>query len=269
MMPQRWHRFGLIGYPLGHSFSRKYFKEKFRALGLQFHSYQLFPLNNLHDFPFVLYHNPELRGLNVTIPYKTAIIPYLDQLDETANEAGAVNTIRIDFRQENMTPDDDNPDPDAWRKNLVLTGFNTDVYGFEETVGSELKRHSKALVLGTGGSSRAIVHILRKHSIAVTFVSRTRKEGCLTYEDIDTSVMENHSLIVNCTPAGMFPNIHQMPPLPYHAMSSRHLVYDLIYNPAETAMMREASLYGASCMNGLRMLHLQADRAWEIWSRNS
>ncbi len=245
--------YGLIGWPLGHSFSKQYFSEKFLREGIAAATYELFPLEHIADLPALLARNPDLRGLNVTIPYKESVIPFLDELDETARAVGAVNCIKI-------------------LENNRLVGYNTDVIGFEQSLkGIQLfDPASNAYILGTGGAAKAVAHVLQKLHIAFTFVSRHPKnKNEISYPSLITHrsslITPNASLIINCTPLGTFPNVTEMPPIPLEILKPGILVYDLIYNPAETLLLREAKARGCSVQNGLEMLHLQAEAAWKIW----
>lgn len=244
--------YGLIGYPLGHSFSQKFFSEKFEREGITNARYELFPLPDIGELPRLLKKHPALCGLNVTIPYKETVIPFLDELDETAKAVGAVNCIRIRAGR--------------------LTGFNTDVYGFEQsllhTVGNRAQlKDSRALILGTGGASKAVAYVLDKLGMTCHFVSRTARPelGWLSYEDLGQLYWSLYRLIVHTTPLGMYPKVEGCPDLPFEKLSSQHLVFDLVYNPPQTLLLRQSSAQGASVQNGLDMLHLQAEKAWEIW----
>jgi shikimate dehydrogenase len=238
--------YGLIGYPLKNAFSASYFNQKFKTLGIAA-QYENFPLEHIGSFSDIINRHPEIAGLNVTIPYKEAVIPYLDQLDVTAEQVGAVNTIRF--------------------HNNRLTGYNTDIYGFEKSILPQLKAwHQSALVLGTGGASKAIVFVLEKLGMKCTLVSRHEEIGLL-YEDLDKAMMRSHQVIINCTPLGMFPDVHTFPPIPYQYITDLHLAFDLIYTPAETLFLQYARQNGAATINGLEMLQLQAEKAWEIWNR--
>lgn len=245
--------YGLIGYPLSHSFSKRYFGEKFERENIFDCSYELFPLEKIEELEPLL-KTENLVGLNVTIPYKLDVIPYLDDLDpRTAARIGAVNTIRIY--------------PDGSTR-----GYNTDYYGFKNSLEDWLdhrgedKNSLRALVLGTGGSSKAVTTALEDLQIPFTQVSRSAGENLLTYEEINAEVLEAHRLIVNTTPLGMSPNTEVAPPIPYEHLTARHYLYDLIYNPGETLFLRKGSEKGAATMNGLTMLHLQAEKSWSIWN---
>lgn len=241
--------FGLIGYPLGHSFSQRYFREKFSREGLEGYEYGLFPLETIQAFPELLRMYPNLRGLNVTIPYKESVMSLLDAIDESAQSIGAVNVIRI--------------------QNGRTTGYNSDVVGFsqslEQFLGPAQADISKALVLGTGGAAKAVLYVLKKLNIESTLVSRDSAKADLTYAQIDESVLAQHRLIINTTPLGMAPNVETAPELPYSLLTNRHYLYDLVYNPLETKFMKLGLAQGAFVQNGLDMLYGQAERAWEIW----
>lgn len=237
---------GLIGFPLSHSFSKKYFSEKFEQENIAGWQYELFPLETIEELPDLLAKNPSIVGLNVTIPYKEAVIPYLDEVDESA-AFGAANTIKIEDGK--------------------LRGFNTDVYGFEESLKPLLKtHHTAALVLGTGGAAKAVVSVLERLGIACTYVSRRPREGQFSYKNIDKNILEKHALIVNTTPLGMYPKVEFCPDLPYKNLSDKHLLYDLVYNPNVTTFLKNGKKRGAEIKNGLEMLYLQAERAWSIWN---
>lgn len=250
-------RYGLIGHPLGHSFSKVYFQKKFQQKGWDCW-YENFDLESLDQIRSLILDHPDLKGFNVTIPYKEAILPYLDELDPVAAEVGAVNTVKV-------LPDS------------KLKGYNTDVIGLELSLWdgllrSFLPRNEKsgnddllALVLGTGGASKAVQYVLRKHHITFHTVSRSPERGDYTYQDLTPEVIHTHLLIINATPVGMYPNVNDAPALPYEALSSSHVLFDLIYNPEETLFLRHGREHGATTLNGLTMLHAQADASWEIW----
>jgi shikimate dehydrogenase len=245
--------FGLLGYPLSHSFSQIYFTEKFKQLGLGGYSYKLFPLDNIRQFPELIMRSSSLVGLNVTIPYKEDILNYLDLTHPVAAAVGAVNCVLI--RQT--------------KGDLLIQGYNTDVYGFEKTLHTFIPAGShKALILGTGGSSKAVAYVLGQQNIPYTIVSRNPAEGQLAYHQLDQACMSSHSLIINCTPVGMFPHIDDAPAIPYQFISSHHYCYDLIYNPAETMFLTKCLAAGAKIKNGLDMLYLQADRSFDLWESN-
>lgn len=240
------HRFGLVGKNISYSFSKGYFTDKFSDLGLNGYSYENFDLKHIDGLPELLTSNPEIMGLNVTIPYKQEVIPYLDALDTQAEEIGAVNTIKFDGKR--------------------LIGYNTDAYGFQKSIEPFLKsHHTQALILGTGGASKAIAFVLGQLGIGSTYVSRNPDATQIGYDDLNRSVLENHLVLVNCTPLGTHPNVDQKPDIPYAYITENHLLFDLIYNPEQTAFLKEGKQRGADIVNGLGMLQLQADRAWEIW----
>lgn len=240
--------FGLIGYPLGHSFSKKYFTEKFEKENIKDCRYELFPLEEISQFPALVASQPRLIGLNVTIPYKEVVIPYLHQLDAGAQSIGAVNTIL--------------------KTQGKLIGFNTDVIGFEQSLAalSFDWKNAKALILGTGGAAKAVMYALKKKNIAFRLVSRTPKGQTLGYGQMDKKLLEEHSLIINTSPVGMFPETEACPPIPYQYINEKHLLYDLIYNPEETTFLHWGKQKGAQTVNGLAMLQLQAEAAWAIWN---
>lgn len=244
--------YGLIGYPLGHSFSRKFFTEKFEQERIDA-QYLNFEIPSIEEFPDIIQNNPELRGLNVTIPYKQQVMQYLDEISEEAKAIGAVNVVRCQPSADNCQPH--------------LTGYNSDVIGFVESIKPLLKpHHKKALILGTGGASKAIRYGLEKKlGIETLYVSRTAREGMITYEDVNEAVLKEYEVIVNCSPVGMFPHVDECPALPYEAMNENNLLYDLVYNPLETLFMKKGTAQGATVKNGLEMLHLQAIASWEFW----
>lgn len=244
-------KYGLIGYPLGHSFSKKYFTSKFEKEGITGCSFDLYEIPEIDLLPTVLRENPELRGLSVTIPYKEKVIAFLDQLDPACREIGAVNCIQI--------------------RNNKLTGFNTDYIGFKNSLETWLEGEKpKALVLGTGGASKAVVQALKDLSISFKMVSRTATQQLdfLTYQDLKNNpeILSDHHLIVNTTPLGTFPNTEEMADIDPEAISGKHKVYDLVYNPEKTFLMRSLEARGALVKNGLEMLELQAEAAWKIWN---
>ncbi|MBK20689.1 MAG: shikimate dehydrogenase [Flavobacteriales bacterium] len=245
-------KLGLIGYPLTHSFSARYFADKFEREGIIGFSYGNFEIPKIEDFPEILKNNPDVIGFNVTIPYKEQIIPYLDELDEEAQEIGAVNTIKV-LRTES---------------GIKLKGYNTDIYGFRETLKPLLKMHHyKALILGTGGAAKAVEYVLRKIGLSVLYISRNPKsESERSYEDLNQFAVQDFPVIVNSTPIGMHPQIDDCPSIPYEHLNSNNLLYDLIYNPDQTLFMKKGAEQGAITQNGLGMLKLQAEKAWEIWN---
>jgi shikimate dehydrogenase len=247
-------KLGLIGYPLEHSFSKKYFTRKFKEEGLKNWKYELYPLVEIKKLPELLENEPELIGLNVTIPHKIAVIPLLDELDEEAIKTGAVNTIKI-LNNSSLN-----------RKYLV--GYNTDIFGFEKSLVPLLKEnHKNALILGTGGAAKAVKYVLQKLGIEYDFVSRSDVFD-FRYEDLNKSVIEEHSLIINTTPLGMHPETDKCPLIPFKYIGENHLLYDLIYNPEESLFLKRGKQQGAITKNGLEMLYLQAEKSWEIWNKN-
>ena len=242
-------KYGLIGYPLKHSFSKQYFNNKFISESIDA-TYLNFELSSIKEFPNVLTDHKDLCGLNVTIPYKEQIIPYLDGL-ANAKEIGAVNVIKFDRS----------------KGKLRLIGYNSDIIGFQESIEPLLKEyHKKALILGTGGASKAVFHGLKNLNISAKFVSRTKKEDCLTYEELTPEIMNDYMVIVNATPVGMYPNVDSAPDIPYNLLTDKHLLYDLLYNPDVTLFMQRGKAQGATVKNGLEMLLLQAFHAWAIWN---
>lgn len=243
-------KYGLIGYPLGHSFSIGYFNEKFanENIDAQYINFEIPSIDNLVE---VLSSNPQLRGLNVTIPYKEQVISYLDSISPEAQAIGAVNVIRVS-QKGNQT---------------FLRGFNSDVIGFTKSIEPLLERyHRKALILGTGGAAKAVDYGLKSLGLETQMVSRSRKTVAITYDDVKAETIEEYNVLVNCTPLGLYPNVDLCPTLPYNAMNSRTLLYDLLYNPDETLFMRKGREQGATVKNGLEMLLLQAFASWEFWN---
>lgn len=245
-------KLGLIGYPLTHSFSAKYFADKFEREGIKGFSYENFEIPKIEDFPNILKNNPDIVGFNVTIPYKEQIIPCLDELDKEAEEIGAVNTIKVIKTEDG----------------IKLKGYNTDIYGFRETLKPLLKMHHyKALILGTGGAAKAVEYVLKKIGLSVLYISRNPKsENERSYEDLNQFAVEDFPVIVNSTPIGMHPKINNCPSIPYEYLNSNNLLFDLIYNPDQTLFMKKGKEQGAVTQNGLGMLKLQAEKAWEIWN---
>ena len=246
--------YGLIGYPLGHSFSRKFFTEKFAKEGIDA-QYLNFEIPSIEEFPEIIKNNPTLRGLNVTIPYKQQVMQYLDDISEEAKAIGAVNVVKCQLSTVNCQ--------------LHLTGYNSDVIGFVESIKPLLKpHHKKALILGTGGASKAIRYGLEKKlGMKTLFVSRSARKGMITYEEVTAEVLKEYEVIVNCSPVGMYPHVDECPALPYEAMNESNLLYDLVYNPLETLFMKKGAAQGATVKNGLEMLHLQAIASWEFWEK--
>lgn len=241
-------KFGLIGYPLGHSFSKKYFTEKFVSEFINDTVYENHELPKIDLLPKIVAENPDLRGLNVTIPYKEAVIRYLDELSDDAREIGAVNTIKISSGK--------------------LKGFNTDYIGFMRSLIPLLKpAHKKALILGTGGSSLAVKYALEKLGIECLLVSRNPfEENEISYSSITDEILQEHTLLVNTTPVGMFPDVLNAPEIPYQFLNEQHLLFDLIYNPEETLFLKNGKERGTTTKNGSEMLVLQAEEAWKIWN---
>lgn len=243
-------KYGLIGYPLGHSFSKNFFNEKFENEDINA-QYLNFELPNIDSLPEIIDMNPELKGLNVTIPYKEKVISFLDYISPEARAIGAVNVIRVTHKG----------------KNVVLRGYNSDVIGFTKSIEPLLERfHRKALILGTGGASKAVNYGLKSLGLETVFVSRFKRPGTIQYEEITPEVIKEYNVIVNCTPVGMYPKVEACPRLPYEAMDSHTLLYDLIYNPDETLFLHNGAIHGATVKNGLEMLLLQAFASWEFWN---
>ena len=239
--------FGLIGYPLGHSFSKKYFTDKFEREGITGNAYELYPIEEIGELEELLLSTPDLEGLNVTIPYKEQVIGFLDSMSPVVEEIGACNCIHIQDGR--------------------LMGHNTDVIGFSKSLLPKLKpHHNKALLLGTGGSSKAVAYVLKELGIAFLQVSRTPTEGMIGYEEIDQSMLETHTLLINTTPVGMYPNIEKAPAIPYAFIGPDHYLFDLVYNPERTRFLQEGALRGATVENGSEMLVIQAEASWEIWN---
>lgn len=251
-MDTKMKKYGLIGYPLGHSFSRNFFNEKFASEAIDA-EYVNFEIPSIGEFPHIIEENPNLQGLNVTIPYKQQVIPYLDELNEDARQIGAVNVIKV------IRPE---------KGKVRLVGYNSDVVGFSGSIEPLLESyHRKALILGTGGASKAVLHGLRKLGLETMYVSRSKQPGMLTYEELTPEVMADYKVIVNCSPVGMYPHVEECPQIPYELLTPEHLLFDLIYNPDVTLFMKKGQAQGATVKNGLEMLLLQAIGAWEIWNR--
>ncbi|MDE6489916.1 MAG: shikimate dehydrogenase [Muribaculaceae bacterium] len=251
MLPKHPDRlYGLIGYPLGHSFSQNYFNQKFDAEGISAR-YVNFEIPDIGDIMEVVAENPNLGGLNVTIPYKEQVIPYLDELDPDAAAIGAVNVIKF-IRD---------------RGRLKFKGYNSDVIGFSDSIRPMLTpARDKALILGTGGAAKAVAHGLRSMGVEPVYVSRTPRPGILAYSELTAEVMASHKIIVNTTPLGMYPHVDEAPDIPYEYLTPEHLCYDLLYNPDVTMFMKRSGRYGAEVKNGLEMLLLQAFVSWNIWN---
>lgn len=241
--------YGLIGHPLGHSFSQSFFNEKFAKEGIdaEYKNFDLEDISNIKD----ILNNPQIYGLNVTIPYKQQVFPFLSQIGTVAKEIGAVNVIR--FKKTN--------------NGLETIGYNTDMIGFYKSISPLLnENHKHALILGTGGASKAVKYALDKLGIDYKFVSRTKSNDVYTYEELNEQILKDYTVIVNTTPLGMHPNIDNCPNIPYEFISPNHVCFDLVYNPLETKFLRLAKEQGAYIKNGLEMLHIQAIEAWKIWN---
>jgi shikimate dehydrogenase len=238
--------YGIIGNPLSHSFSPGYFRKKFATLNLP-EQYEMFPLADISELNPLLKNHPDIQGLNVTIPFKVAVLPYLDSLHITAENIGAVNCIRI--------------------RNGLRTGFNTDAPAFAQTLQPLLKNHHRrALVLGTGGAAQAVVFALKNLNIPFTLVSRKKADSAISYEELTAAVLAAHTIIINTTPLGMAPLVEQCPPIPYAYLGKEHLLYDLIYNPSQTLFLQRGAAQGAVTQNGYDMLIAQAEASWSIWN---
>lgn len=240
--------FGLIGKTLKHSFSQKYFEEKFRREQITDASYSLFELTDIKQLTEFILQRPQLVGFNVTIPYKQQIIPYLDELSEEAAAVNAVNTVVIE----------------RVGGQILTKGYNTDIIGFRESL-REVDLPKQALVLGTGGAAAAVTYVLENLGCRCTAISRDPQRG-LPYSALNADIIRQHKFIVNCTPLGTYPNINEKPDIPYEGLSGEHFLYDLVYNPSETALLKEGILRGAKVQNGLQMLHAQAEASWRIWN---
>lgn len=244
-------KYGLIGYPLGHSFSKKYFTEKFIVENISGCTYDLYPLTDIEQLPELIRGDQSLAGLNVTIPYKEQVLRYLGYCDREAKDVGAVNVIKIK-RSAGV---------------ITLSGFNSDVAGIRVTLMPFISPMLKdTLVLGTGGSSRAVCYVLREIGVNVKIVSRRPLPGCITYADIDKELMDKTRLIVNTTPLGMHPEVEGKPDINYDLLNSDHILFDLVYNPEQTAFLKSGEERGCQTINGLKMLYAQAERSWEIWN---
>ena len=239
-------KFGLIGRNIGYSFSKTFFSIKFEKENLP-HTYHDFDIPSIEEFPKLLQEHKDIKGLNVTTPYKEAIIPYLDSIHKEAKMIGAVNTIRI--------------------KNGKLIGYNTDDFGFAESLEEVLPITNKsALILGYGGAGKAVAFVLKSLSFNIKIVSRVASENAISYDDLNRDIIKDHSLIVNCTPVGTFPNVSDYPPIPYKFLTKDHVLYDLIYNPRETEFLKRGFAKGATVKNGMKMLEFQAKKSWKIWN---
>jgi shikimate dehydrogenase len=245
--------YGLIGYPLSHSFSANYFARKFKTENIPYSKYLNFPIDDISDFPGLINEHVNLKGLNVTIPYKELILPYLDEISLAAKEIGAVNTIKI-IRSAGA--------------DVFTRGYNTDVFGFEESLKVYNVPHPKrALILGTGGASKAVEWVLKQYQTEIIFATRSpMSDNHIAYQDINESHIQSFQLVVNTTPLGMYPDKEKCPPLPYHCANPETTFFDLIYNPAETLFMKKAKERNCKTINGLFMLEQQAEKAWQIWT---
>jgi shikimate dehydrogenase len=242
-------QFGLLGRNISYSFSKGYFTKKFTEENLTNCSYDNFDIPEITDFPDIIIKNPDLIGMNVTIPYKEVVIPYLDELSEKAASIGAVNTIKFS-------------------KDGKSKGYNTDYFGFTESLKPLLQEHhKKALILGTGGASKGVAYALKELNIDSLFVSRSEKENVLSYDQINENTFAEYQIIINCSPVGTSPNIEAYPLIPYEYFTHKHIAYDLIYNPEETQFLKKAKTQGAQTKNGLDMLVFQAEKSWEIWNK--
>ena len=245
-------KFGIIGYPLGHSFSPGYFNEKFANEGIDAH-YDKYELPVITDLQAIIDYTPDLCGFNVTIPYKEKVMSYLDNVSPEARAIGAVNVVKV-TRKDGDTP--------------YLEGYNSDVIGFMRSIEPLLdKHHKKALVLGTGGASKAVSYGLHQFGIETVLVSRSQKDKTIQYQQITPELLNEYTVIVNCTPCGMAPHFNECPDIPYEALTKQHLLYDLVYNHDETLFLKKGKAQGALTKNGLEMLLLQAEAGWEIWNK--
>ncbi|MEJ8820327.1 shikimate dehydrogenase family protein [Lacibacter sp. H407] len=240
-------QFGLIGYPLSHSFSKKYFTQKFAEEGIHNCSYELYPIASINEFPNLIQQVKDLEGINVTIPYKEAVLPFLHEQSAAVQEIGACNCIQV--------------------KDGKLIGYNTDVTGFRQSIEPFLQAHHQhALILGTGGAAKAVAWVLKQLGITYQSVSRNKSATTISYDELDEAVMQTVQLVINTTPLGMQPNVLDKPSLPYHCINNRFLCYDLIYNPEKTAFLQMAEAQGAVIKNGADMLLIQAEESWKIWN---
>lgn len=248
-MPKTKNRFGLLGKNIGYSFSVGYFAEKFKSLNLEDYEYVNFDIPSIENFPNIIKDNPNLKGMNVTIPYKEAVMPYLDKISKKAQRIGAVNTIKF-------------------TKSGKLKGYNSDFYGFKKSLKPLLEpHHKKALILGTGGASKGVAFALEELGLTYTFVSREATDESIGYNLVNSTTFDNHQIVVNCTPLGTSPNVDAFPPIPYEYFTSKHIAHDLIYNPEETIFLKKAKKHGAKIKNGLKMLQYQAEKSWRIWNK--
>lgn len=261
-------KFGLIGYPLTHSFSKKYFTEKFEREEIEDHSYELFELENLSNFPEFIKAHPDLCGLNVTIPHKIGAVFYMKWMDDEAKKVEAINCIKI--IKESAIEAAFSGEVGFVDQDFRLEGYNTDIYGFENSLKPLLKsHHNKALILGNGGASRAVRYVLKKLKIPFQTVSRRSKSGHIMYDRVTAEMIKSCKLIINTTPLGTDPDVTAFPPIPYEAITNQHLLYDLIYNPEKTVFLQKGEAQGAAIKNGYEMLVLQAEKSWEIWNKKA
>jgi len=244
--------YGLIGFPLSHSFSKKYFTEKFLNEDIADHQYELYSIENIKSLPDLLSNNESICGLNVTIPHKVSVLPFLNEIEEAAEQIGAVNCICVK----------------RFQGETYLKGFNTDAYGFEKSLAPLLQpQHTKALVFGDGGAAKAVKYVLKKLNIEFQVVVRKAADKAILYSEVTPELLASHKLLINTTPLGMSPNVDTCPEIDYSQITDQHLAYDLVYNPLETAFLTQAAAHGAVIKNGLEMLHQQAEKAWAIWNR--
>ncbi len=248
------HTYGLIGFPLGHSFSKAYFEQKFLNENIQA-EFLNFELEKVDEFPNLLAKTPNLKGLSITIPHKETIIPLLDEVEGAAKEIGAVNSVKI-CREKDT---------------LKTIGYNTDYYGFGKSLDEFLgkKVQTKALILGTGGAAKAVAYALKLRNIPHKFISRNKAKGNDTYQDLDKEIIHSHHLIINTTPLGTFPNSETFPKIPYEYLTNSHFLFDLVYNPEKTTFLKKGKEQGAKIQNGLPMLYYQAERSWELWDKRN
>jgi len=240
--------FGLVGRDIDYSFSQKYFSDKFQNEQIENVLYKNFDIPDISHFPQIIKKNKDLKGLNITIPYKQTIIPYLDKLSLKAEQIGAINCVKI-------------------TKNNKLKGYNTDIYGFKKSLLPLLEsHHTKALIFGTGGASKAVEYVLKQLNILYKYVYRNPQKENLSYDAISKDIIESHTLLINCTPIGTFPRVEESPLIDYKSLSEKHLVFDLVYNPAQTKFLRLAKEKGATTKNGYEMLVYQAEKSWRIWN---
>jgi shikimate dehydrogenase len=248
-------KFGLIGFPLGHSFSKLYFSNKFMSESIQDCSYDNYEIEELSLLKNIISDDPEICGLNVTIPYKSEVFSYLDFVDDEAVAVGAVNVLKIE----------------RTGKKPFVKGFNTDIFGFKKALTPQIdvRKINKAIVLGTGGSSKAVTYVLKNLDIEITHVSRSPGENSISYSDLTDDILHEHKLIVNTTPLGMYPNINAKPRLNYSCLTESHILFDLVYNPAMTTFLQKGHEKGSRIIGGIQMLHYQAEKSWEIWNDDS